>query len=146
MHVLTLASQKGGSGKTTLAGHIAVQAQRAGAGPVAALGLQPRQRAAQEVARAPDLQVAHGDAEAGAELGGLADGLEPLVRVLAERHVPGVEQVGVRPLPGPADAAAHRLELAEAEAAGLAVVVLPLGTTVAVATFAVADRYSRPIE
>ena len=34
MRVLALASQKGGSGKTTLSGHLAVQAQRAGAGPV----------------------------------------------------------------------------------------------------------------
>ena len=30
MRVLALASQKGGSGKTTLSGHLAVQAQRAG--------------------------------------------------------------------------------------------------------------------
>ena len=34
MRVLALASQKGGSGKTTLSGHLAVQAQLAGAGPV----------------------------------------------------------------------------------------------------------------
>jgi chromosome partitioning protein len=34
MHVITFASQKGGSGKTTLAGHMAVQAARAGAGRV----------------------------------------------------------------------------------------------------------------
>ena len=34
MQVVVLLSQKGGSGKTTLAGHIAVQAERAGAGPV----------------------------------------------------------------------------------------------------------------
>ncbi|MGG2382908.1 ParA family protein, partial [Salmonella enterica] len=34
MRVLALASQKGGSGKTTLSGHLAVQAQRAGFGPV----------------------------------------------------------------------------------------------------------------
>jgi len=31
MRVMAFASQKGGSGKTTLAGHIAVQAERAGA-------------------------------------------------------------------------------------------------------------------
>ena len=30
LRVLALASQKGGSGKTTLSGHLAVQAQRAG--------------------------------------------------------------------------------------------------------------------
>ena len=35
MRVMIFASQKGGSGKTTLAGHVAVQAERAGAGPVA---------------------------------------------------------------------------------------------------------------
>lgn len=34
MRVIALASHKGGTGKTTLAGHLAVQAQRAGAGPV----------------------------------------------------------------------------------------------------------------
>ena len=34
MRVLAMASQKGGSGKTTLSGHLAVQAQRAGTGPV----------------------------------------------------------------------------------------------------------------
>ncbi|WP_310099608.1 ParA family protein [Sphingomonas sp. BE138] len=42
MRVLAVASQKGGSGKTTLAGHLAVQAERAGAGPVALLDLDPQ--------------------------------------------------------------------------------------------------------
>ena len=35
MQVLVIASQKGGAGKTTLAGHLAVQADLVGAGPVA---------------------------------------------------------------------------------------------------------------
>jgi len=35
--VIALASQKGGSGKTTLSGHLAVQAERMGMGPVAIL-------------------------------------------------------------------------------------------------------------
>lgn len=42
MRVLALASQKGGSGKTTLSGHLAVQAQAAGAGPVAMIDLDPQ--------------------------------------------------------------------------------------------------------
>lgn len=42
MRVIAFASQKGGSGKTTLAGHIAVQAERAGAGPVAMIDTDPQ--------------------------------------------------------------------------------------------------------
>lgn len=42
MKVLAFASQKGGSGKTTLAGHIAVEAGRSGAGPIAVLDLDPQ--------------------------------------------------------------------------------------------------------
>ena len=42
MQVLAFASQKGGSGKTTMAGHIAVQAERAGAGPVAVIDTDPQ--------------------------------------------------------------------------------------------------------
>ena len=42
MKVLAFASQKGGSGKTTLAGHIAVEAERAGAGPIAIIDLDPQ--------------------------------------------------------------------------------------------------------
>ncbi|WP_156679010.1 ParA family protein [Sphingomonas profundi] len=41
MRVLALASQKGGSGKTILAGHLAVQAERAGAGPVVLIDIDP---------------------------------------------------------------------------------------------------------
>lgn len=40
--VVVLASQKGGSGKTTLAGHIAVQAEMSGAGPVAIIDTDPQ--------------------------------------------------------------------------------------------------------
>jgi chromosome partitioning protein len=42
MRVLALAAQKGGSGKTTLSGHLAVEAERAGAGPVAILDTDPQ--------------------------------------------------------------------------------------------------------
>ena len=43
MRVLALASQKGGSGKTTLSGHLAVQAQLSGAGPVCLIDIDPQQ-------------------------------------------------------------------------------------------------------
>jgi chromosome partitioning protein len=42
MQVVAFASQKGGSGKTTLAGHIAVQAERTGDGPVALVDTDPQ--------------------------------------------------------------------------------------------------------
>jgi chromosome partitioning protein len=42
MRVLAMASQKGGSGKTTLSGHLAVQAQRAGCGPVVLIDIDPQ--------------------------------------------------------------------------------------------------------
>lgn len=42
MRVLVFASQKGGSGKTTLAGHIAVEAERCGDGPVALIDTDPQ--------------------------------------------------------------------------------------------------------
>ena len=41
MRVLAMASQKGGSGKTTLSGHLAVQAQLSGAGPVCLIDIDP---------------------------------------------------------------------------------------------------------
>ena len=42
MKVLAVASQKGGSGKTTLAGHLAVQASAANYGPVALVDTDPQ--------------------------------------------------------------------------------------------------------
>jgi chromosome partitioning protein len=42
MRVLALSSQKGGSGKTTLSGHLAVQAQLAGSGPVCLIDIDPQ--------------------------------------------------------------------------------------------------------
>lgn len=42
MKLLTVASQKGGTGKTTLCGHLAVQAERVGAGPVALVDTDPQ--------------------------------------------------------------------------------------------------------
>lgn len=42
MYTIVAASQKGGSGKTTLSGHLAVEAARAGAGPVALIDTDPQ--------------------------------------------------------------------------------------------------------
>jgi len=42
MHVLVMASQKGGSGKTTLSGHLAVEAEKAGLGPVSLIDTDPQ--------------------------------------------------------------------------------------------------------
>ncbi len=42
MRVLVIASQKGGVGKTTLAGHLGVMAQETGAGPVALIDTDPQ--------------------------------------------------------------------------------------------------------
>lgn len=42
MRVVAFASQKGGSGKTTLSGHVAVQAERSGAGPVVLVDTDPQ--------------------------------------------------------------------------------------------------------
>jgi chromosome partitioning protein len=41
MRTIVLASRKGGAGKTTLSGHIAVEAERGGAGPVAVIDMDP---------------------------------------------------------------------------------------------------------
>lgn len=42
MHVLVIASRKRGSGKTMFAGHLAVEAERRGAGPVVVIDTDPR--------------------------------------------------------------------------------------------------------
>jgi len=42
MHVIAIVSQKGGSGKTTLTGHLSVQAELSGHGPVAIIDCDPQ--------------------------------------------------------------------------------------------------------
>ncbi len=47
MKIISIASQKGGSGKTTLAAHLAVEAENAGAGPVMLVDADPQRTLAQ---------------------------------------------------------------------------------------------------
>lgn len=42
MKIITIASRKGGVGKTTITGHLAVQAERAGQGPVGLMDVDPQ--------------------------------------------------------------------------------------------------------
>lgn len=42
MHIVAVTSQKGGTGKTTLSGHLSVQAERSGAGPVVMIDCDPQ--------------------------------------------------------------------------------------------------------
>ena len=90
--------------------HVEVEAD--GADVAALLG-------AEEVAGAADLEVAQGDLEAGAQLRRLEDGLQALLRDLAQRAVLVVEQVGVGAGGAAADAAAELVELRQAELVGV---------------------------
>jgi chromosome partitioning protein len=42
MKIIAIASRKGGVGKTTLAGHLAVEAERSGSGPVGVMDIDPQ--------------------------------------------------------------------------------------------------------
>lgn len=74
MHVLVMASQKGGSGKTTLSGHLAVEAEAAGLGPVSLIDTDPQGSLAQWW-NAREAQTPH---FAKIELAELADALDHL--------------------------------------------------------------------
>jgi chromosome partitioning protein len=76
MDILTIASQKGGAGKTTLSAHLAVEAVRRGAGPVAVVDTDPQGSLAdwwnQRAAETPDF--------ASVEIGRLAAQMSTLER------------------------------------------------------------------
>src|ERR1051325_7098346 len=112
MRVLAMASQKGGSGKTTLSGHLAVQAQLAGAGPVCLIDIDPQgsladwwnEREAElpafaqtTVARlAADLQVLR---QQGFKLAVIDT--PPAITMAIQRVAPGPELIVVPPGPSP---------------------------------------------
>ena len=66
---------------------------------------------AQKIARAADLQIAHRDLEARAELRVLADGVEPLFRDLRQYLAPAERQIRIRVTAGAAHAAADLVQL-----------------------------------
>src|SRR5207302_10383057 len=72
----------------------------------------------EQVAGAPDLQVVGGDLEPCAQLRELLQYREPLLRVARDPPPRRNEQVRVRALPAPADAAADLVELREPEVVG----------------------------
>ncbi len=94
-----------------LVDHLAVQVVADG-GDVARLA------GAEQVAGAPDLEVAHGDLEAAAELGGLTDRLQPFVCLLGQRRLRRIEEIGVGAHAGAADATTELVELPEPEPVG----------------------------
>ena len=61
---------------------------------------------AQQVARAPDLQIAHGDAEPGPQFVGLKNRVDALAGGLGDLVVVGQQQVCVSPVVAPANPAA----------------------------------------
>ena len=73
---------------------------------------------AEQVARAADLEVAHGDLESGSELGVLADRPQPLVGLLAEHPVGRMEEVRVGALPAATHPAPDLVQLPEAQQVG----------------------------
>src|SRR4051812_5248828 len=73
---------------------------------------------AEQVARAADLEVAHRDLEAGAELGVVAQRAQALRRLLGQGGRARVQEVRVRALARAAHATADLVELGEAEQVG----------------------------
>lgn len=126
MRVLAVASQKGGSGKTTLAGHLAVQAERAGIGPVALLDIDPQGTlapwAGARTARSPSF-AATGVTRLAADLDGLRErGVRLVVidtppaltvAIQAAIHLAELIVVPTRPSPHDLHAVGGTVELCE---------------------------------
>ena len=74
MKVVVIAARKGGSGKTTLAGHLSVQAERAGDGPAALIDIDSQG----SLAAWWNVRAAPTPVFAGATLSGLAEDIRRL--------------------------------------------------------------------
>ena len=74
---------------------------------------------AEHVARAADLEVAHGDLEPGTELRELHDGLEAFGGVLRHHPLRLVGKIGMREAVAPPHPAAQLIELGDAEPVGI---------------------------
>ena len=75
--------------------------------------------AAEDISGAAEFEVAHGNLEAGAELGELLDGGEAFLGDFAQGLAALVGEVGEGPARGAADSAADLVELREAEMVGV---------------------------
>jgi chromosome partitioning protein len=136
MHVLTFASQKGGSGKTTLAGHVAVQAARAGAGRVCLVDTDPQGSLADwwNAREAPTPEFVHTAADRlRADLATLQDlGIDlvvidtpPAITATIEEVIAASDLVAIPTRPSPHDlrAAGATVELVETAGKPLVFVV-----------------------
>ena len=74
---------------------------------------------AEQVARAANFEVAHGDLEAGAELRIVADGVQALFGDLREDLAAAERQVGIGMAAAAADAPADLMQLGKAELIGV---------------------------
>ncbi len=73
---------------------------------------------AQEIARAAYLEVSHGDLEATAERGVVANRAQSLIGRLGEHLIDRMEQVGVGALPTSSDATTQLVQLTQTETFG----------------------------
>ena len=78
----------------------------------------PRLLLAEQVARAADLEVVRREAEAAAQVVELLQDAQPLLGVGGDEMLARNQQVGVRPVMRPADAAAELVELRQTEGVG----------------------------
>ena len=70
---------------------------------------------AEQIARAADLQIAHGELETGTKLGVFADRVEPAAAVLGEDFAFAVGEIGVGVFIAAPDPASNLVELGKAQ-------------------------------